>query len=67
MTSFYSAPLKFSDDLSPNDLVIWLSQELMTRGLTLGEQLEGKLIGKSSLTPLVRLISVMAKCMHIMD
>ena len=37
----------------------------MTRDLTLSEQLEGKLIGKSSLAPLARLVSVMAMCMHI--
>lgn len=39
--------MKFSDNLSPNDLVAWLSQELNAKGLTLSEELKGKLIGKS--------------------
>ena len=39
--------MKFSNDLSPTDLVDWLSQELTARGLTLEEAVRSKLISKS--------------------
>jgi hypothetical protein len=38
--------LKFSDNLSPKDLVAWLSQELIARSLALDEAIKEKLIGK---------------------
>ena len=38
--------LTFSDDLSPPDLVDWLSQELKAKGLSLNQKSGEKLIGK---------------------
>ena len=35
----------FSDDLSPTDLVAWLSQQFQAKGLTLEASLGQKLIG----------------------
>ena len=39
--------VKFSNDLSPDDLVDWLSQELTARNLTLEEDVKSRLISKS--------------------
>ena len=44
--------MKFSDNLSPNNLVAWLSQELTAKGLTLSEEMKDKLIGKLHLMTL---------------
>ena len=39
--------LKFSNDLSPADLVDWLSQELTARSLTLEKDVKSELTSKS--------------------
>ena len=39
--------MKFFNDLSPTDLVDWLSQELTARSLTLEEDVKSELTSKS--------------------
>ena len=43
-----SSPMEFSDDLSPTELVSWLSQQFQAKGLTLDPSLGQTLIGNTN-------------------
>ena len=43
-----ASPTAFSDDLSPTELVSWLSQQFQAKGLTLDPSLGQKLIGNTA-------------------
>ena len=58
-----SSPMAFSDDLSPTELVSWLSQQFQAKGLTLDPSLGQKLIGNTHTCASVCMS--LCVCMHV--
>ena len=59
-----SSPMEFSDDLSPTELVSWLSQQFQAKSLTLDPSLGQKLIGNTNVHTCASVYMSLCVCMH---